>query len=66
MRDQNSQKSYFRKLAFVARKHSNTAESNKRINKKLCLVIDRREALLIAGYLAIGSEVNPNFIFLPE
>ena len=45
MRDQNSQKSYFRKLAFVARKHSNTAESNKRINKKLSLVIDRREAL---------------------
>ena len=59
MRDQNSQKSYFRKLAFVARKRSITEESNKRINKKLSLVIDHRKASLIAGYLAIGSEVNP-------
>jgi 5-formyltetrahydrofolate cyclo-ligase len=59
MGDQNSQKSYFRKLAFLARKRSNTEDSNERINKKLDLLIDRGKASLIAAYLAIGSEVSP-------
>ena len=59
MGDQNSQKSYFRKLAFLARKRSNTEDSNERINKKLDLLIDRGKTSLIAAYLAIGSEVSP-------